>query len=436
MKEIKEFIEKLKGTSSRIAKMEILKSATQDEKELLEFLCNPYKITGIGKKKLDKQEVLTCVYDEASWKDLLEYFETHKTGSQLDVDFVRQVAGKYGDEYKDLIYGIARKDITLGISGETLNKVYGKGFIPTFSVQLAMSYYDAPEKLVKDGDEFVLTEKLDGVRCVCMFEYDVHKGYVPLFYTRSGRQLEGLSELEEETKKLNPSFVYDGELLIGEKGKSNEQYRKTMSIVGSDREKTGIVFNVFDCVMYDAFKAGKDETPYKERRVRLAASGADTEHIKQVPVLYRGKDLSQIEKWHKNMTAGGAEGVMINLVEAPYICARVTGLLKVKKFKECEGIVRAVEVGGGRNAGKLGSLQVEIKDKDGNMHHVAVGSGFSDEERVGLYANPQKVVGKVIDIGYFEVTKNKEETELSLRFPTWLGRVRLDKDEESMTPVV
>lgn len=430
IKGLKAFLMALHETGSRKAKEEILRGATEFQKSVLEFLLNPYKVTGISKKKMEGfYPIVTGM--GMGIMDMIKYFETHQTGSDRDIAFVMAVAGETGDA--ELVKSIAMKNITLGVSAGTVNKIW-PNFIPTFSVQLANGYFNAPEKLVPQGTEFILTEKLDGVRCVLIFENGE-----PHFFSRSGREFENLVELEKEAMYLEKQFVYDGELVIADKGASNELYRRTMSIVGSDKVKTGIAFNVFDMVWKDNFMKGYEDAPASARKQalhnRLTERKEVLKFIREVPILYSGTDRDEIQKWHKKLTDNGAEGVMINISDAPYICDRNNGLLKVKKFKECEAIVRAVQEGGGRHAGRMGSIAVEIKDEKGNLHPISVGSGFTDEERDYYFSNREDIVGKVVEVGYFEVTRNKDNDDISLRFPTWLGRIRLDKDEDSMSAI-
>ena len=50
-------------------------------------------------------------------------------------------------------------------------------------------------------------------------------------------------------------------------------------------------------------------------------------------------------------------------------------------------------------------------------HEVAVGSGWSQKQRIRYEANPNELIGKTITVQYFEETKN-QEGGISLRFPT------------------
>ena len=48
---------------------------------------------------------------------------------------------------------------------------------------------------------------------------------------------------------------------------------------------------------------------------------------------------------------------------------------------------------------------------------VAVGSGFSQQERIRYHKSPKDIIGKLITVAYFEETQN-QDGDWSLRFPT------------------
>jgi len=58
---------------------------------------------------------------------------------------------------------------------------------------------------------------------------------------------------------------------------------------------------------------------------------------------------------------------------------------------------------------------VTIKHKD---HFVRVGSGFTIDQRQEFYRDPNKILGQIITVQYFEETKN-QDGGISLRFPTF-----------------
>jgi len=72
---------------------------------------------------------------------------------------------------------------------------------------------------------------------------------------------------------------------------------------------------------------------------------------------------------------------------------------------------------------KLGSIVVDYKG-----YELGVGSGFSDKDREYYWNNQDEIVGKIVEISYFEESSNDKGTE-SLRFPVFKA-VR-EKDEVS-----
>lgn len=424
------FVKRLQSANRRIDKERILLEATEFQKKVLEFLFNPYKITGISKKKLTMDKISQPKDGASDLLALLDYLVLHNTGRDVDIEYAAEVASNSG--FPELVCSIVRKDLTLGVSSITLNKVFGKDFIPTFGVMLADKYFDDPEGFVPQGSTFIITEKLDGVRCVLVFD-DLGS---PHFYARSGREFDGMVELECEARKLNPSFVYDGELIVDLGGTSNEGYRNTMSVVGSNGVKRGLIYHVFDMILEPHFKAGFSPVSARVRKemVRQEIDGR-YRWIQNVPIWYSGTDKSQIDYWLSVARSEHKEGIMINLSESGYETKRSLALLKVKTFNECEGFVISLEEGTGKNSNRLGAVKIKILDKAGRYHIVRVGSGFKDFERDLYWKNQSMILNKVVEVGYFEITENQSDDSLSLRFPTWLGRIRQDKDLKSMSSI-
>lgn len=429
LERFKQFINEITSTNGRIEKENILKSWSDDQgiKDIIYFVFNPYIVTGMSKKKFNKKVSTTTYCSANSIEEVMDYLKVHNTGSDKDIEWIQNfVAANH--EYNYLIYQIVCKDLTLGIQPKTINKIW-KNLIPTFEVQLAEKYFDNPEKYLPEGTRYMISEKLDGVRDAIIFE----NGY-PHFFSRSGREFEGLVDITEEALKLDPEYVYDGEFLANVEGDSKDVYRQTVSITGADGEKKGIIFNAFDMILKEDFINGYSPVPASERKAKLKTTidSNNFNWIKNVETLYEGTDQNKITEWlnwaHKN----NKEGIMINLADKGYECKRTKNLLKVKTFNECEAYVINIEEGTGRNEGRLGKIVVQVKDKEGKLHIVRSGSGFEDWERDEYWKHPEKIMNKVVELQYFEITNNKDDDSISLRFPIWQGRIREDKSFEEM----
>jgi DNA ligase-1 len=404
-------------------------------KSVLNFLYNPYIVSGVSDKKLAKQTklenslftLISGADEEITFLGLLEYFKNHNSGRDADVLHLVRAAGALGE--RELVYSVVKKDLKLGIQDKTLNKVYGEGFIPAFDLMLAERYADNAEYIA--GKRFILTEKLDGVRSVLVFQGDT-----PVFYSRQGKSIEGFIELGPQVMNLPKDYVYDGEMLLlnTEKLPSKDLYRATVKITSNDSEKRGIIFNIFDMVKKDEFMAGAGTVPAEERKTLLhktIAGLSDCPNIREVEMLYVGADTGKIPVFLQKMIDQNKEGLMINTADGIYECKRTKNLLKVKQFNTADVLVLGLEEGSGQNKGKLGAVLVKFIAPDGTEQTCRVGSGFKQDERERFWADKDAISGKIIEIGYFEITRNQKNTDYSLRFPTFKG-VRTDKEEISM----
>ena len=108
-----------------------------------------------------------------------------------------------------------------------------------------------------------------------------------------------------------------------------------------------------------------------------------------------------------------------------YECKRTNNLIKIKSFKSSDLKIVGVLEGSGKLSGTLGSIVVDYK---GNT--VNVGSGFTDEQRNEYWAIKDELIGRIAEIKYKEVSKNKDTGLESLQFPVIIC-IREDKTEPS-----
>lgn len=435
---IKTICDNLQATNSKRDKEKILFDNINNElfREVIFFLLNPFIITGLSEKKINKQvgvlsdinysELLTydtedCHYDSNDIRSLFRYIDKNNTGRDIDISVCESFFTNFESDMQMFIKSILTKSLKLGIDATTVNKVWGEGFIPVFDVMLGTPINKCK---LPDNTWFSISHKLNGNRCAY---------YKEDFYTRQGHKYTGLEHIKKDIQRLiiNPNIVLDGELIRKNiDGKTDsENFQIGTGIANSKAEtKEELKLVVFDIITTNDFEHGISKLTYKERKPELEAlretiQQLGIQNINVVDMFYEGTDQSEIWKWLDYAEQNDLEGLMLNL-NTPYVCKRTKNLIKVKKFFECDIRCTRIENGTGRNKDTLGSLVCNYK---GNS--VNVGSGFSDEQRKYYYEHPNEIVGKIVTVKYKEETQNKNGG-ISIQFPIFIC-VRQDKDEES-----
>ena len=255
MNDVFKILDEIGKNSSRTAKEKLLKENVNNDnlKKVLYYTFNPYLIFGIGSKTFKN------IQGDSEFNnlfDMLDYVLKNNTGTDETKLKVNKFISSQVEEDQKWIKRILLKDLKIGISDKTINKIW-KDFIPTFDVMLAKKYFDNENKV---KDEFIITMKLDGIRCVIMKENEQIK-----IISRQGKIFEGLTEIEEEAKQLPDNMVYDGEILAEntEGLDSKTLYRKTMNLATKKGIKTGLIHNL---VLY--FYIGASHGKSNKKRTR------------------------------------------------------------------------------------------------------------------------------------------------------------------------
>jgi len=416
MDAVKEIFELLQLTSGKLDKENILQS-NKDNAQMrfvLHYILNPFITTGLSTKKINKAVTAIPTRQFATAEEAMTYLEQNNTGTDEVIANIQGFLNGCSEEMQDFFASVFTKSIKLGCAATTVNKVFGKDFVPKFECMLAEKYFDCVDRV--NGKDFSITLKLDGIRALII----KNENEVSIF-SRQGQPIEGLVEIEQELLK-HPSkwFVLDGELLISntEGISSKEQYKATTKIVRKDGIKHGVTFWAFDFLQLNEFKSQKCKTPYKTRREVLEIlfdpdHNKYIKHIKVLPSLYCGSDQSKIIELLDEVRVSGEEGVMVSINDSTYEFKRTKNLLKVKVMQDCDLKIIGFEEGQGRLTGTLGRLNVDYK---GNV--LGVGSGFSDEQREYFWSNQDALLGRVITVQYFEESQDKDGV-VSLRFPVF-----------------
>ena len=427
MKDVTNVIMLIGQTSSYNDKLALLKKYehTPGLKEILKFIYNPYCKTGIAATKLSNAGgLMNAEYiREIEWREAIQYFSTHQTGSDSDLVFARAFITytnkAYGPDAMRLACAMVTQDLKIGISATSLNKAYGASFIPKTGCMLGTPFGDVPAH--KINWPCIVTEKLDGIRRILVKENGVCR-----FYSRSGHEDIGLIDIAADAKHLPDNFMYDGELLaIGNFKDCIAQRQATNSIANSKGRKTGLTFNVFDMVPIEDFYKGACKLRAIDRKIRLGATLIDDNiqylderwaqlinafsiyenlrFIKPVPILGLVRNIDEVTPIVEKIWARGGEGVMLNTIDGPYEVKRSKCLLKVKHTEEHVLEVVNIIEGTGKYEDAMGALVVLY-----NGSYVGVGSGFTDEQRIHIWNNQSEYIGRMVEVETFGESINQQ----------------------------
>ena len=421
--EIVKIIRELENVSSSNGKLHILRKNQDNEtlKKVLFYAYNDMQY-GIQKKTIEKMNFAPD--GDYKWDNIWVMLED-LAKANINNDLVLKVSNTIGyfmdEDIQDLLLRILLKDLRCNINAKSINKVF-HNLIPIFGVQLAESY-EKHKKTIDGKKEFILTTKLDGGRLLV-----INRENETLFYTRAGKRMEGLVELEEDFREL-PNGIYDGELIAeGDFETSADMYNATMKRSRTKGIKHGLKMMCYDFIDDEKdFWNGKCNVKCIDRKNNLQwiLENHNPSHIEYLYPLYIGKDINMIEKYSMEAIANQEEGIMCNIADAPYETKRSKNLLKVKIFKTADVLVEAIHEGEGKYANTLGRVTVSFL-YEGKKYSIDCGSGFTDQQRDYWYNRQDELLGKIVTLKCFEVSKN-QQGGVGLRFPIWLNIIRDDK---------
>ena len=415
MEQVLEILKQIQNTSSTNGKVEIISKNKDNEmfKECLKFLFDTNIVTGISDKKINKEITFGC--DEfikilSNFTDVINYLKQNNTGRDEDILAIQLYIAHQPEQHQEMYKQLITKSLKLGCDSKLVNKAIPK-LIPTWEVQLGSAY----DKLKLKKDEyFFLSKKLNGNRCTY---------FDGKLISRQGKEFTGLQHIIDDINFLGyGDFVFDGELIRKniDNISDNENFRIGTGIINSDDEtKEEISFIIFDAFTKEEFITKKFKNTYKQRKNILTELECDfikmgVNHLEIVEMLYEGTDISQIDRLLDYAVKHDWEGLMLNK-NTTYECKRTTNLIKIKRFYTMDLEIVDVEEGSGKLTGTLGALVVKFKD-----NVVNVGSGFDDETRKEFWINRDNLIGRIAEVKYKEITKDKKTNLESLQFPVFV----------------
>lgn len=417
----------LEQTSSLIDKRKIVDNINPIVKDdfdfCIEVLAGKHKL---GYTMYDVTNIPE-ISEDSTIRQAYEILLTPLRERNLSVQNISKYIRKLG--YHSLFFAaLANREWRLGIGNSLLTKT-------STSPMLAKKF---EERFIVNKN-ITVTEKLDGNRCIAYYDKEEQKWK---FISRSGKPLRVSFNME----RLNVDYIYDGEILsknqvkmseeihdavfnkIRSNGEHINEFNKTSGIINSNYSDKDLVYNIFDIC--------DDPRPYYIRRFELAVAFAKfrSDNVRLLPVLITNtSDIKFMDTLYETLdivTSYGGEGLMLNDADAEYEHKRTSSLLKLKPSYTMDLIVDSIEYGKGKYEGQIGALHCSAKVGN-RIIKVDVGAGLNDEQRFAWAIDPSRIVNKVVEVAYSEISNSKSSTTCSLRFPR-LKRVRDDKSTTSV----
>lgn len=315
-------------------------------------------------------------------------------------------------QYESLVCNILDKNLKIRISSSILQKVFPLEF-PTFHVSLAKNYNP---KYLDEGNWFI-SRKLDGVRCLCMIEAD---GSISLL-SRNRKPFHTLSLLQQELTnsqmvrtliEKHGGGVLDGEIIDNYE---KDSFKKIMEQISrKNYTLENFEYRIFDYIPIEDFQRGKSKLIFRERlQIMETLFSPESIYCKLLPQSPYSKE--NLNKWIEKLQTNQWEGLMLRK-DTVWQGKRSNDLLKYKIMHDEEFQVLDVENGPFRVIDAKTGLETEILCLSSitiDYHQTKVGSGFSLEDRIKFYENPELIKNKYVTVKYFE------KTEKSLRFPIY-----------------
>jgi ATP dependent DNA ligase domain/DNA ligase OB-like domain len=309
---------------------------------------------------------------------------------------------------------ILNRNLRAGFDIRTYNRVFGKGAVKKFEIQLADVYEGDPLRGL-----WFFQPKLDGNRVVLIDGKAMSRGNKE--YPNCEHVIKELLDIDKDFFK---KWVVDGEMM-GNLGfdQSSGALRRT-SKKGAKAEFT---YWAFDIISRKEWELQRTQ-PLKARNYEVESMLTNLRAIKVVPTKQiLNPTHKQVMELLEEYIAQGFEGAMAKDASSPYVFKRGSNLLKVKKFYDADLKIVDFYEGNGKHKGRLGGIWVS-GEIDGKPIRSKVGSGFDDDLRGEIWDRVKVWGGAVVQVQYQEITPVDKKTGFhSLRFPVFIMR-RKDKE--------
>jgi DNA ligase 1 len=238
------------------------------------------------------------------------------------------------------------------------------------------------------GKKIIVQPKLDGNRCMIKIE-----NHEAIMYTRKGDIMP--VQLDHITQSLSFVNIYADEPIIldGELFSKEISFNtlngliKKVNVTPEEKEKRLLIkYHLYDVMVNKGYEIRK-------RMIESFSRARNTEIIPSYEIVATDDN---IQHWLEKFLEQGHEGLMIRQLGMPYENKRTWQLCKVKVFEDEE--FKLVGFEEDVRGGFVGAFTMQ--DKKGNRFNAGA-SGQSVEERIEMWNNPDKYIGKLATVEFF-----------------------------------
>lgn len=445
-KEVFEVLDQIKATSSRNAKLDILREATPVVRAhivtLFEYYANPYLlyyITGISDDDVEKYHLSVLASSSVGLstdfvredQDLYLFYEVLDKLQSGDFrgTYSKIILAQFLDLYPDMfefVNDFLNGSWKLGVTSSSIRKVYPELELPHFDVGLCSTFDD---QLLEGW--YWIDPKFDGLRLII-----VPKDGDLQPYSRNGKPLYNCENIINEIKSNLPEeywsiHVFDGEAFTTD-------WSSSMSITKTQEEhpdRDKLRYKLFtmvptkEWVDNDFITSEDDRQSEVQRMFRTVGDYTYLTNYPRIPVDF--DDFEDAEQQQEYLNAlcdvyekEGHEGLVLKKADAPYTFGRSEYWIKYKHSYTNDYKIVSVYEGEGRLKGTCGGLNIDIVTDEFGHVECGCGSGLTDEDRAFFWENRNTIADTYVEVKHWGITP-----EGKLRFPIF-QRLRTDKTED------
>jgi DNA ligase-1 len=420
---VENIIRELQVTNSKNEKHEILEKH-KDNKLFQEILKATYtkQITyGVGRSVLDA-DLDKGPYELTSntWVHvhrLLTALSGGLSGGGAG-NKVLEVLRAFRKDSQDIVRNILLRDQKCGISAKSINKVFGKNFIPAVPYMGCTPYSKKKvDNLFAKHDYLISQVKMDGLFCNAV---NSNSGELSM-QTRQGTEFgQNFIDYFKILEDCLSGLVFNGEFTIP--GMDRQTSNGLINSYVKNPELPivhNIVYTVWDILDINEYESGQSEVNYEYRlgAVQIELGNIQSNKIKLIESKYV-RTVAEAHSHFAEMVKRGEEGTVLKAPDGEWVDKKPVWQIKFKPEEFYDLKIVGFNYGkkGTKNEHRISSLLVT----DANECVTARAQGLKEGQMEDITANQDYYMGKVAIIKCNGLSSDRDGN-YSLMSPVYTG---------------